>query len=101
MSPTDHANLQVWTWKTVFLVAITSATRASELQALDSCPELLHCTTDRAVLCLNPAFLLKVPTPEHLNREVMLQAFYPHPKSSLERAYRLLCPVHALEFVSG
>lgn len=94
--PPHLASLQAWTWKTVFLVAITSAARVSELQALDSRPELLRISRDKAVLRLNPAFLPKVPTPDHLNREVVLKAFYPVPRSNLEKGFRLLCPVRAL-----
>ena len=67
------------------------------LQALDFHPELLHCSSNRALLRLNPAFLPKVPTMEHLNGEVELKAFYPEPKNSIERALYLLCPVRALE----
>ena len=80
----------------VFLVTITSAAGVSELQALDSHPDLLRRTRGGAVLHLNPAFLPKVPTLGHLNRAVVLQAFYLHCKSADEKAYRLSCPVRAL-----
>ena len=85
--PHDQAGLQAWTWKVPFLVAITLTARVSELQALDSRPELLPCTRGRALLRLNPAFLPKVLTPDHLNRKVVLQAFHPHPKKSQERLF--------------
>ena len=94
--PHGTACLQAWTWKTAFLLAITSAARVSELQALDSRPELLRCTKYKAVLRLNPAFLPKVPTPEHLNREIELEAFYPDARGQFEKALQVLCPVRAL-----
>ena len=40
--PVETASLQAWTWKTVFLIAITSMARVSEIQALDSREELLR-----------------------------------------------------------
>ena len=94
--PPEKASLQAWTWKTTFLLAITSATRVSELQALDSRPELTVLHRRKAVLRLNPFFLPKTPSQEYLNRKVELEAFCYHPKNDLERALRVLCPVRAL-----
>ena len=54
--------------KTVFLLAITSAARVSELQALDSRPELSKVHRRKASLSLNPSFLPKVPNQTYLNR---------------------------------
>ena len=48
--PLESATLKFLTWKTVFLVAITSAARVSELQALDCRPKLLHVFSHKAVL---------------------------------------------------
>ena len=48
--PPDKASLQAWTWKTVFLLAIMSAARVSDLQ-----------DRHKASLRLNLAFLPKVP----------------------------------------
>ena len=39
--PAGEVPLDLWTRKTIFLVAITSAARVSELQALDSSPDML------------------------------------------------------------
>ena len=36
----EEASLQAWIWKTAFLVAITSAARVGELQAVESHPDL-------------------------------------------------------------
>ena len=94
--PPESACLQAWTWKTAFLLAITSAARVSELQALDSRPELLRLSKHKAVLRLNPVFLPKVPTPDHLNREIELAAFCHKPKDGIEKSLQVCCPVRAL-----
>ena len=96
--PLSEASLQCLTYKTAFLVAITSAARVSELQALDSRPELSRLHRHKATLRLNPAFMPKVPNPTYLDREIELEAFYPNPKDHLEKALHKLCPVRALRF---
>ena len=96
--PPERASLQSWTMKTVFLVAITSAARVSELQALDSRPELSRLNRYKATLRLNPAFTPKRACKEYLDREIELEAFYAHPKDHLETALHKLCPVRALRY---
>ena len=96
--PPEKASLEAWTMKTVFLVAITSAARVSELQALDSRPELFRIHRYKATLRLNPAFTPKVPWPEYLNREIELEGFYPHGKDHIEKSLHKLCPVRALRY---
>ena len=84
--PLDKGSLQAWTWKTSFLLAITPTVKVGKLQILDSHPQLPHCNGDRVVLRLNPAFLPKVSTPEHLSKEIVLEAFCLHPVTNLEQA---------------
>ena len=96
--PPNEASLQAWTWKTAFLLAITSAARVSELQALDSHPDLLRVHRYKATLRLNPAFLPKVTNVDYLNREIELEAFYPDPRDRTQKAFHKLCPVRALRF---
>ena len=92
--PADAASLQAWTWKIVFLVAITSAARVSEFQALVSRQELLR-TTDRSVtLRTNPAFMPKVPRAEYVSRQIELQSFDPD-TLGVQANFALLCPVRA------
>ena len=62
-----------------FLIAITSVARVSELQVLDSHPDLLRVHWFKVMLRLNPAFLPKVANVEYLNRELELEVFFPHP----------------------
>ena len=57
--PIGSASLQYLTWKMAFLLAITSTARVSELQALDSHPDLYRVVKSCAILRLNPAFIPK------------------------------------------
>jgi hypothetical protein len=57
--PLNSASLKYLTFKTAFLLAITSAARVSELQALDSHPDLSRVSKTHALLRLNPAFIPK------------------------------------------
>lgn len=94
--PLNTAELKYVTWKTAFLLAITSAARVSELQALDSHPDLSRVVKSHAILRLNPAFIPKSTVVEYLNREIELQAFFPEPTTLEQRAMRKHCPVRAL-----
>ena len=96
--PFHSATLELWTKKVVFLLAVTSAARVSELQALDIRPELTKVRDNSAILRLNPAFMCKVPSEANLNREIVLQAFYPDFDTESEDQVfcNSLCPVRAL-----
>jgi hypothetical protein len=96
--PMTTATLKYVTWKTTFLVAITSAARVGELQALDSHPDLSRLSRSHALLRLNPAFIPKSTVVDFLNREIELQALYPNPSTLEQRAMRKHCPVRALLF---
>ena len=89
--PLESASLPYLTWKVVFLVAITSAARVSELQALDARPELTKLFDNKVVLRANPAFLPKVVKPDYLSREIVLEVF-----SSEDESNKTLCPVRAV-----
>ena len=94
--PAESASLQAWTWKTVFLVAVTSAARVSEIQALDSRRELLKLTSNRVTMKANPAFLPKVPKVEFINRTIELEAFNPSVLGVPEK-FASICPVRAVK----
>uniref|UniRef100_A0A803JKH4 Core-binding (CB) domain-containing protein n=1 Tax=Xenopus tropicalis TaxID=8364 RepID=A0A803JKH4_XENTR len=85
------------TWKTTFLVAIASARRVSEISALSCQHPYLIFHNDRAVLRTVPSFLPKVVTDFHLNQEITLPTFCPHPKNPKEMALHSLDPVRALK----
>ena len=94
--PSVNCSLSLWTLKTVFLVAVTSASRCGELQALDIRPELSVIRRKSASLRTNPAFLPKIANPDYLNRIISLEAFQSDPKNKVSRSLQGLCPVRAL-----
>ncbi|KAJ1101564.1 hypothetical protein NDU88_006631 [Pleurodeles waltl] len=97
--PMHNCPLRLLTFKTVFLVAITSARRVSELQALSSKPPYLSVHPDKVLLHTRAFFLPKVVTPFHVGQSITLPTFYapPHPSHEEERLHRL-DPKRALAF---
>ena len=93
-----RAELKFVTLKTAFLVAITSARRISELQALCVAEPFMILNPASAFLRVNNAFLPKVPSDLALNADIELQAFYPKPRTALEKEYRKNCPIRALTY---
>ena len=95
--PSDETSSKARTWKTNFFLAITSVARVRELQTPDSHPGLPRRYKHKTVLRLNPFFLAKVPTQQHLNREIELEALYPHSKNKYMKAMLILCLVCAFK----
>ncbi len=97
--PLAQADLRSLSWKTVFLLAISSARRVGELHALSVSDDCLRWKTDYSGVSLwpNPAFLPKILNPSTVNQAVELAAFKPDP-DSLSTGLDLysLCPVRAL-----
>ena len=96
--PARNASLCDWTWKTTFLLAITSTARVREIQAMDTNPDLCLVNRYRASLKLNQGFVSKWCYVPYLNRSIYLQAFYPEPENDVQKAQHLLCPVTALRW---
>ncbi|XP_068118214.1 polycystin-1-like [Hyperolius riggenbachi] len=73
--PLSECNLQNLTLKTVFLTAITSARRVSELQALSCEAPFTEFFPDRVTLRPMQGFIPKVATSFHFNQEWSLPQF--------------------------
>ncbi|XP_050809179.1 uncharacterized protein LOC127051204 [Gopherus flavomarginatus] len=80
--PLATCSLLYLSWKTAFLVAITSARRVSELRALVVDPPYTVFHKDKVQLRPHPAFLPKVVSAFHVNQEIFLPVFFPKPHSS-------------------
>ncbi|XP_069614641.1 protein DGCR6 isoform X1 [Ranitomeya imitator] len=78
------------TLKTAFLVALTSARRVSDLQALSIDPPYLMVFQDRVVLKPDPAYLPKVASKFHRSQEIILPSFCDSPNSADEQKYHML-----------
>ena len=95
--PMEKASLSVWTRKTIFLVAISSGARCSELQALDVREEMSVIRNRSASLRTNPGFTPKHASEVNINRKIHLKAFYHNFKNRVERNWNTLCPIRALK----
>ncbi|KAK0156350.1 hypothetical protein N1851_000347 [Merluccius polli] len=80
--------------KVAFLLAITSAKRVGELQALSMAETCLRWNPDGSGVVLWPTFLPKVLSRTHLNQPIRLTRF---DSTSEEGSSELLCPVRALK----
>ncbi|XP_041425389.1 uncharacterized protein LOC121395599 [Xenopus laevis] len=96
--PLGTVSEQWLTWKVVFLVAISSTRRVSELGALSCDPAFLVFHKDKAVLRTLPSFLPKVVSSFHINQEIVLPSLCPDPKNDKERRLHGLDVVRALRW---
>lgn len=74
----------------LFLVAVTSLRRVSELQTLTLEEPFFQVHNEKVILRTNPKFRPKVVSPFHLNQTIELPVFFPHPDSVAERAFHAL-----------
>ena len=99
--PMAQAELKWLSYKTAFLLAITSAKRVSELHALSTSDTCLRWNPDGSGVTLwpNTAFLPKVLATAHLNQPIRLAQFNPPPGEQTDQLK--LCPVRALRSYLG
>ncbi|XP_071975450.1 uncharacterized protein [Engystomops pustulosus] len=88
--PIDSSSIKNLTLKTVFLIAITSARRLGELQAISIREPYMKILDDRIVLMLDPNFVPKVVSDFHRNQEIILPSFCENPSSAREREWSSL-----------
>lgn len=97
--PASSSDLRLLSWKTLFLVAVTSGRRVSELAALDCRPPPFIVFLPHSVrLSPNLEFLPKVVSEFHLNATIMLPDFFPNPVTPEEKLYHTLDVTRALKF---
>ncbi|KAK0154188.1 Potassium voltage-gated channel subfamily H member 4 [Merluccius polli] len=97
--PMEVAEIKFVSLKTALLLALTTAKRVSDLQALSIRPSCLQFARGRTKVCLrpNPAFVPKVVVSGYRCPTVELLAFHPPPFSSAEeKKLNTLCPVRVL-----
>ncbi|XP_026100385.1 uncharacterized protein LOC113071237 [Carassius auratus] len=96
--PLDLVSEKFLSFKTTFLLAISSLKRVGDLQALSVSPTCLEFAPGMVKAFLYPkqGYVPKVPTV--VPRPIVLQAFCPPPfASSDQEKSNLLCPVRALD----
>ncbi|XP_072235172.1 uncharacterized protein [Leuresthes tenuis] len=97
--PLEGVGLKFLSLKTALLLALTTAKRVSDLQALSTRSPCLQFSPGLSKVCLrpNPAFIPKVVESAYRCPTVELKAFPPPPFGSAEESrLNALCPVRAL-----
>ena len=96
--PLEVVGLKFLSLKTALLLALTTAKRVGDLQALSTRPACLQFAPGLSKVCLrpNPAFIPKVVESAYRCPTVELKAFHPPPFGSAESRLNTLCPVRAL-----
>ena len=89
--PLASISERLLTWKTVFLVAVTLACRASEFSVLWVDPPFLQFHSNKVTLYPDLSFLPKVVSDFNLRQPIVLPTFFPLPTSDLE------CSLHSLD----
>jgi hypothetical protein len=89
--PLSKASLRDLTLKTIFLVAIISARRGCELQALDVREDWCKIQPMGAFLRHNPFFLPKVRSEANINASVNLPRLLPKAKTRTEKSLQSVC----------
>lgn len=88
--PLGEVALRYPTLKTVFLIAITTPRRVSDLQALLIILKNLKKRQPRVLLRVDPAFLPKVASSFYRTQEIVLQTFVPRPSDDGKRFFHCL-----------
>ncbi|XP_073420032.1 uncharacterized protein [Dendrobates tinctorius] len=76
LEPLDSISLKHLSLKTVLLVALTSARRVSDIQALSIEPPFLLTFQDQLILKPDPSYLPKVAGKFHRSQEIHLPSFF-------------------------
>ena len=96
--PMATCDVRLLSFKTLFLVAITSARRASELAALRSDQPFLQFFKDKVILHPDISFLPKVVIDFHLNQPLALPTLFSDPVTDTERMLHTLDVRRAIAF---
>jgi hypothetical protein len=94
--PLDQVDLRYLTFKTVFLVALASAARVSEISALSAQEGFIRIKPDKSKITLKPfeGFLAKNQRSSEPPREFTIKSLRHHVQTGDPE--RLLCPVRAI-----
>lgn len=93
--PVTKASLESITLKTVFLVAITTARRVSEIGALGRNSPYVREEQDGVRLRTRPGFLPKTATAEYLGQDIFLPSFRKNRLLCVKRMFKIYCAATA------
>ncbi|XP_073414114.1 uncharacterized protein [Dendrobates tinctorius] len=88
--PLHQLPLKFLTLKTIILVALTSARRIRDLQALSVNPPYTQVFQDRVMVRTDPTYLQKVASDFHRGQEIVLPSFCENPKNLGEEKFHSL-----------
>ncbi|XP_073413338.1 uncharacterized protein [Dendrobates tinctorius] len=88
--PIDTISLKYLSFKTALLVALTSARRVGDIQALSIDPPFFQVYQDRLLLKPDPSYLPKVSTKYHRAQEILLPTFFEDPSTPEEQKFHTL-----------
>ncbi|XP_040192735.1 uncharacterized protein LOC120926675 isoform X1 [Rana temporaria] len=88
--PIDTIPIRLLTFKFAFLLAITTAKRIGDMQALSIKEPFFRLFEDRVVLSQDPLYLPKVVTKFHRSQEVILPSFCSNPQNEGEASFHCL-----------
>ena len=94
--PLENASLQHLTLKALFLLAVTSVRRVSELQALCALPPYALVNPRSVTLRINPAFVPKTTTSQAMEAPIVLHCFPRVVRTAFDQDLRENCPVRAI-----
>ena len=95
--PMLETRLDWLTWKTAFLLAITTARRVGEIKAFSADTRYLQLTPAGVRLRLNPFFIPKVNSETNREAEIFLVPFCPRSHPSSRCTLYRLCPCRAIQ----
>uniref|UniRef100_A0A803JEU1 Core-binding (CB) domain-containing protein n=1 Tax=Xenopus tropicalis TaxID=8364 RepID=A0A803JEU1_XENTR len=94
--PLEEISEMLLTLKMVFLTAVVSARRVSDLQALSAEPPFTIIQQDKVILRAVPGYLPKVVKNFYLNQETILPSFFSNYTSELEKTWHMLDMVRCM-----
>lgn len=94
--PLSSRRLGWLTWKTAFLLAVSTAKRVSEIQAFSKADRYYSDTPDGIRLRLNPFFMPKVMKDDYREQEMFITPFCPRRDSTSTQSFYLVCPCRAI-----
>lgn len=86
----ENCTLKMLTLKAVFLVAVTTARRVCEIEALSIRPPFFQVFPDRIVFKFDQAFLPKVASKFHKGQDIILPYFCTNPSREQEIKFHML-----------
>ena len=94
--PLDRIGLGWLSWKTAFIIGVTTARRIGEVQALSVSDRFLQLHPDGVRLKLNPFFIPKVNSDQNRESEIFMTPFCPPTDPNSRNTLHCVCPCRVI-----